>query len=454
METVTLNSKAQKRAHVLNQVNGGRITPQAAAEVLGVSERHMWRLLAAYRQEGVASLPHGNSGRAPIHTIATELKRRVLELAQGKYKGLNHTHLTEKLREEEELSISRSTIRRILLDAGIKSPRPRRSPKHRSRRPRRAQSGMLLQLDASAHHWLEGRGPKLTLVAAIDDATGEVPAARFREQEDAAGYLLVMQQVALTHGLPLAVYHDRHGIFRRLPRELPTVREQLAGGLAATQFGRMLHELEIESIAAYSPQAKGRVERLFGTLQDRLCSELRLANATTIEAANQALGTFLTDYNRRFAIGAAEAGSAYRLLPTEIKPERVFCFKYERTVGMDNTVRLGEHRIQILPGSRRRSYARARVEIHERLDGSLAVYHRGEQIATQEAPPEAPKLRARGGRLDPARPNPSKAVDPEPGPGTTVADNGDKQPKAPYKPGPDHPWKRAFKQPLTKSLHN
>ncbi len=196
------------------------------------------------------------------------------------------------------------------------------------------------------------------------------------------------------------------------------------------------------------------MERLFGTLQDRLCSELRLADATTIEAANQALEAFLPEYNRHFTVGAAEAGSAYRPLPAEIKPEQVFCFKYERTVGMDNTVRLGEHRIQILPGPRRRSYARARVEIHEHLDGSLAVYYQGEMIATQEVPPEAPKLRARSGRLDPARLNPSKAVNPEPGPDTTVGDDGDKRPKAPYKPGPDHPWKRAFKPPLTNSLNS
>ncbi len=289
METVTLDSKAQERAYVLNRVNGGQTAPEQAAEVLGISVRHVWRLLAAYREEGVASLPHGNSGRAPAHTTAAGLKERVLELAQGKYSGLNHSHLTQKLTQVEGLSLSRSTIRRILLEAGIKSPRKRRSPKHRSRRPRRAQRGMMLQLDARRHDWLGGRGPKLTLVAAIDDATGEVPAACFREQEDAAGYLLVMRQVVLTLGCPLSVYHDRHGIFRRLPNERPTVEEHLRGGLAPTQLGRMLQELGIGSIAAYSPQAKGRVERLFGTLQDPLCSELRLAGATTVEEANSVL---------------------------------------------------------------------------------------------------------------------------------------------------------------------
>lgn len=272
--------------------------------------------------------------------------------------------------------------------------------------------------------------------------------------EDAAGYFLVMQQVALTHGLPLAVYHDRHGIFRRLPDEQPSVEEQLAGRLAPTQFGRMLEELQIESIAAFSPQAKGRIERLFGTSQDRLVSELRLAGATTIEAANQVLEAFLSEYNRRFAVAAAEAGSAYRPLPAGIRPEEVYCFKYERTVGMDNTVRLDEHRLQLLPGASRRSYARARVEVHERLDGSLAVYHQGEQIATQPAPAEAPVLRARGGRLKTAGSNRSTASHPQPEPGTTTTDNSHQQSKAPHKPGPNHPWKRAFKQPLTESLNS
>ena len=444
METVTLNQKEQKRAFVLNQVNSGQQTAEAAAEVLGISVRQLRRILAAYRQEGVASLIHGNFGRAPAHMTELEVKDRVVELAEGRYKGLNHCHLTEKLVEVEGLKLSRSTVRRILLESGIKSPKKRRPPKHRSRRPRKTQSGMMLQLDASPHDWLEGRGPKLTLVAAIDDATGEVPAARFRVSEDAHGYLLVMQDVALTLGRPLAVYHDRHSIFRKLPNEKLSVQEQLAGKAAPTQFGRMLEELQIESIAAYSPQAKGRVERFFGAGQDRLVSELRLAGAATMEEANEVLKRFLPEYNRRFAVAATEVGSAYRPLPEGIKPEEVFCFKYERTVGMDNTVRLGEHRLQILPGPKRRSYAKARVQIHERLDGSLVVYHQGQQIATQAAPPEAPQLRARSGGLDTLQPNPSKAPSPDIESATAVIDSSDQLPKPPYKPGPKHPWRGRF----------
>lgn len=182
-----MTDKEQKRSKVLGEVLSGKMLQRHAAEVLGVSERQFRRILAAYRKEGVVSLPHGNRGRQPQHTTELGARELVVELAEGKYKGLNHSHLTEKLAEVEGIHISRSTVRRILLGEGIRSPRKRRSPKHRSLRPRRKRSGMMLQLDASPHDWLEGRGTKLTRVAAIDDATNGVPATVFRQAEDAAG---------------------------------------------------------------------------------------------------------------------------------------------------------------------------------------------------------------------------------------------------------------------------
>src|SRR5579872_5883376 len=230
-------------------------------------------------------------------------------------------------------------LKRILAKAGVDRPKTRRQPRHRRRRPRAPKAGMLLQIDGSHHAWLEERGPRLVLIAGIDDATGTVPAALFREREDAAGYLALLQQVCLTVGIPLAVYHDGHGIFGVV--NLKGSRAYREGRIRyePTQVERVLAELAIGSIAAQSPQAKGRIERLFGTCQDRLVTELRLAGAATIEEANTVLDTYLPRFNAQFAVPADDPVSAYRPWPEDLAPERIFCFKYQRQVGADNVVR-------------------------------------------------------------------------------------------------------------------
>jgi hypothetical protein len=252
---------------------------------------------------------------------------------------------------------------------------------------------MLLQTDGSPHDWLEGRGPKLCLIGAIDDATNEIPQAFFQDQEDSAGYLRLLQAIVLSHGLPLALYHDQHNIFESPKDQEPSLAEQLAGKKPLTQVGRALEELGIKSIAANSPQAKGRIERLWGTFQDRLTSELRLAGARTLEEANRVLREFLPEYNHRFSVPAQEPGSAYRPPPGGFKPEEYFCFKYPRTVGGDNVVRFGWQRLQVLPAPQRQSYAHCQVEVQQRLDGNLAVYYEGQALDIQPAPEEAPILR-------------------------------------------------------------
>ena len=212
-----------------------------------------------------------------MNALAESIKEQVLELARTKYAGFNHLHMSEMLRDEEKLAVGRSWVRRILLEAGIASPRKRRAAKHRSRRERYPKEGMLLQIDASPHHaWLEGRGPAMSLIAGIDDATGTVPFGLFRHREDSAGYFLLMRGIVTKKGCPVAIYRDRHSIFETSRREVPTLAEQLSGRREPTQFGRLLEELAITSIAARSPQAKGRIERLWETFQDRLTSEMRL----------------------------------------------------------------------------------------------------------------------------------------------------------------------------------
>jgi winged helix-turn helix protein len=459
-----MSIREQRRVQVLNRVLAGAWTRQQAAATLGRSERQLRRLLRAYQARGPAGIVHGNRGRRPAHALPAALRERVLELARTTYAGCNDVHLAELLAEREDLgagiAVSRATLQRWRRGAeagglsGVGSPRSRRRPTHRTRRERAAREGQLVQADGSPHRWLGPGGPEWTLIAGIDDATGTVPWALFRAQEDAAGYMLWLRRVVETRGVPVAVYVDRHGIFQRRKHEALTLEEELAGGPLPTQVGRVLGELGIRSIHALSPQAKGRVERLFGTLQDRLVAELRLAGVhatSSMDAANRALWAYLPRFNARFAVPPGETASAYRRL-TEVVPrgvslDQICCFKYERVVGMDNTVRFGDRRLQLGPGPRgaRRSFAKARVEVHERLDGSLAVFHDGHVLATTPAPAEAPVLRARRLPRPPRPPGSPSATAPTPAPaepsplGAAPAGPqrraGDPQP-------PTHPWKR------------
>ncbi|HLZ70219.1 MAG TPA: ISNCY family transposase [Dehalococcoidia bacterium] len=395
MKDLTLTAQDQARLQILNHVVAGECTAVEAAGLLGRSVRQVWRLLAAYRVEGAAALVHGNRGRAPAHTLSEPVRQRVRELAATTYAGLNYSHLTDLLAEREDLRLSRSTVRRLLVADQRPSPRTRRPPLHRLRRERMGQEGMLLQLDGSQHAWLQDRGPRFTLLAAIDDATGTVPAVCVREQEDAHGYFLLLQTILASKGIPLALYSDRHGIFQRSPREPETLDEQLDGVRQPTQFGRALRDLAIQPILAQSPEAKGRIERLWGTLQDRLVGELRLAGASTAAEATALLTAFLPRFNARFGVPPALPGSAYRPVAPGLCVEGILCFTYLATVARDNTVRFAGQTLQLLPSRTRRTYAHRRVEVQERLDGSIIVVADGETLASRAAPAEPAALRAR-----------------------------------------------------------
>ena len=428
-ELLTLNRKEQNRVIIMNQVESKQIAIIQAGLLLKVSERQAWRLLAAYRKEGAAGLAHGNRERKPMNALSEELSQKVIELAGSKYRGFNHTHLTEKLAECEQLHLSRSSVRSLLLKNGIRSPRKRQAPRHRSRRERYPREGMLLQTDGSMHDWLEGRGPKLCLIGAIDDATNKVPYALFQEQETTEGYMKMLQKIVLSQGIPLALYHDRHSIFEIDEEVKASLEEQLNGQEPQTQLGRLLEELGIESIAAHSPQAKGRIERLWGTFQDRLTSELRLAGAMTMEEANRVLAWFLPLYNQKFAVTSAEPEIAYRQIENGFKAEEHFCFKHRRTVGADNVVRFNHHRLQVLPSLDRLSYALCKVEVQERLDGSLAIYYQGNPLDIEPAPSEATLLRK-------SRLTPVEVVMPAKKPVYAGVS---------HKPAPDHPWRGKFR---------
>ena len=400
-------------------------------ELMGLSARQVRRVRAAYRREGAGALAHGNRGRRPYNAVDAGVAQRVVALTRERYIGVNQQHLTELLEEDEKIRLSRSTVRRVLLRAGIRSPQKRRAPKHRSRRERKPREGMLLQVDGSPHDWLEGRGPRLCLVGAIDDATSHVPYAVFRRQEDIQGYFAMLRRIVETKGVPLSLYHDKHTIFLSPKREVETVEEQLAGKRRLTQVGRALAELGITSIPADSPEAKGRIERLWRTFQDRLVSELRLADVRDIDAANRMLHRFLPRYNRRFVVPPAEPECAYRPVDPGLNLATVFCLKHMRTVGTDNVVRFKGRRLQVHPSHHRTSYARTRVEVHERMNGSLAIYHQSMRLTTTIAPLEAPALRALSNAQQEA---------------AVISELQTQSPTTHHhKPAPDHPWRTSFK---------
>ncbi len=309
-----------------------------------------------------------------------------MHLAGTIYQGANHTHLTELLSEREGIDIGSTTLRRILVNAGLNSPRRRRQPKHWVRRQRRPREGILIQLDGSHHRWLGEDGPQFALLFAVDDATGTVVNALFCDQEDSRSYFLLLQGLIQRRGIPLALYTDRHPVFKHRSEYQP------AG--TATQFGRAMDELGIQLIFALSPQAKGGEERTAGTFQDRLLTELRLAGAATIEEARAVLKQFLPRYNRRFRVPPQCSEPAFRPVGPELSLGQILCFKYRRRVARDNTVKLHRHTLQLLPDRKRRSYARAVVVVLEGLEGRLSLQHEGRIIASQEAPPSPGALRS------------------------------------------------------------
>jgi hypothetical protein len=367
----------------------GQETVGRGAKVLGISPRQMKRLRRKFQERGVQGLLHGNRSKVAWNKTTTEKIQQVIELTRGRYQGLNDTHLTEKLREKEKIALSRATVRTILRGAGIAAVRKRGVKRHYKRRERKAQEGALLLWDGSSHRWFGDHQDPCNLTAVIDDATGSLLHGVFTGEEDAQSYLLCLRHILLEKGIPLGLYMDRHGIFRRNDDHW-SLQEQLLGEQTPTQLGQALRELGIEPIFALSPQAKGRIERLFNTLQDRLVQELRLAGIDTPEQATSFLnGPFKADFNARFAKPARESQSAWRPLSKGLDVDRICSFGYQATIGNDNTVRLGGIILDIPPGPRHRGYAKTRVEVRHLLDGRWRVYLK-DQMLLETTPPVVP----------------------------------------------------------------
>jgi hypothetical protein len=388
--------------------------------------------------------------------LPAKLSASIAELMTTTYAGFNDVHLTEKLREVHGLEVCRESVRRIRLRLGQPAKRPRRAPRHRRRREREAASGTLIQVDGSPFAWLEARGPHLTLLGAIDDATSAILALGFRPHEDLHGYASLFRQLFVTHGLPLAIYGDRLNVFVRNDPHW-SLEEELQGAQHPTQFGRILHDLGIGYIPAGSPQAKGRIERLWRTLQDRLVVELRLRGLATLEAANAFLPAFLADFNRRFAHPATDPTPAWRRPPPALAT--VLSCRYQRTVARDNTVRLGTRWAQIPRGPRGRSYAGCRVEARECLDGRLLIYGQGD-VCLAIQPWTGPEFILRPRRA----PHPARRR--SPGAAQSASKKGGRDlpiprtgafsrptpaaPRAPRlaRPAPTHPWRQPYNHHL------
>jgi transposase len=427
-ERLTLNARDQQRIDVLARWREGALTIAEASALLGTSERTAWRLRRRFTTLGVGGIVHGNRGRASPRRLAETTRTRIVELARTLYRGVNDSHLAELLAEDEGIVIGRSSLQRLLRRAGLGTTRTRRSPRYRSRRERMPQAGLLVQIDGSPHDWLEDRGPRLTLVGAIDDATGAIVAATFAPIEDGRAYLTILAAMCRDHGVPAAIYRDRSGIFA------PT---HAAGPLgdAGTQVGRAFAELGINSIPAASAQAKGRVERLWGTCQDRLVSELRLAGADDEASANTVLVRFIPRFNARFGVPAALDQSAWRPPPPVRELARVCAFRWWRVVGNDNTVRVEGAVLQLPASHGGRGLTGRRVEVELRLDGRLLVVDRGRNLLVLQVSPDPNQLR---GVTLVARSGPAPASGGAERPG--------------YPPRADHPWRKRAIAPRERRL--
>jgi len=419
---VTLSEREERRLWILQRVESGLLSVAEAAVALGLSERQVKRIRAKTKQEGLAALAHGNRGRRPHHALDSTIATKVRELVQSTYQGANDCFLSELLAEHEGITISPSSVRRILRRAGIASPRKHRPPKPHPRRRRKPQFGMLVQIDGSQHDWLESRGPRLTLLAAIDDATSQLLAAVFRPTEDFVGYCALLEQLLTRHGRPLALYTDRHSLFFSVNHDDYTLDQELAGvPRPLSQFGRILTELQVEHIPARSPQAKGRVERLFGTLQGRLPILLRLAKATTLEEANAVLADFVPQFNRQFAVQPATDADLFRPLPSYLPLHHVLCYKEPRLLQNGHVISYKNQTWRVIP-PKPGAYIpeHTPVTLHRHLDGTLSVSHKGVFYT----------LELLGDRLPKTVPTPKR---------TRTAKDFQRTPK------PDHPWKNSHK---------
>jgi len=418
-ERITLTKEELKRYTVIMKHIQGLMTASEAAKELKLSTRQVFRLKKRILEEGESGIIHKNRGRKPAHALTDEVRESIQNLLTSEqYRNCNDHHLAELWAEHEGIFVSPSTIRRIRCASHLPPKRKRRPPKAHRPRPRKPQAGMLVQIDASFHPWLEDRSAPFALLAAIDDATGEIVAATFRPREDTEGYILLIKQMIEQKGIPMSIYSDQHTIFRSPKEATLSMEQELAGETPPlSQFGHVLQELGITHIKALTPQAKGRIERLFETLQDRWVVELRLRHIHTIEEANRVLPALIRKHNQLFAVKPADPESAYVLLNEGQDLECILCYREKRTVGSGETVSYGGKTYKIATKNAKPTIpVKTRVEVRETLNGERFIWYKGEKYPLEEV--EKPD------RQGP--PQKEKA---------SIA-------RSPHKPAANHPWRQ------------
>lgn len=372
-----MSKKEISRYHALKNLHTQHMSQKDTAELLGVSERHVRRLLKRYQTQGAEGLVSGHRGKRSNNSLSDALKNKAINLVRTKYWGFGPTLAREKLVENHKIKVSVETLRKWMIECDLHKRKRRSQPKLYQSRERRACLGELIQVDGSPHAWFEDRGDKCSLLAFIDDATSRIMHLQFVNSESTQTYFESFKKYLLLHGKAQAFYTDRHSVFR------VNAKEHKGNGL--TQLSRALKELDIELICANSPQAKGRVERLFKTLQDRLVKEMKLKRISTIEEGNKYLPNYIKTHNAQFSISAKDPKDAHRLLDPKEDLEKVFCYKATRKLTKNLELSFRGRVLQIQE-EENCSYQlrKATVELLESLNGELTIYYQSRKLKYKE----------------------------------------------------------------------
>lgn len=377
MKSIHLSQRHVVAHDVIHRLIRRVISEREASELLGKSIRQVRRLKRKVLLSGINGLVHGNTGKPPWNTSDSRSVKKIVALYQTKYTGFNCLHFRDMLEDHEGITIPRESLRRIFLAHAL--PRKKRhAPRRFERRARKPQTGMLIQQDTSIHDWFSV-GALCSLVASIDDATNEVVYARFFPSDGTIPNMTAMKGIVETKGIPVAFYVDRASHFKTTRHE--SIHVQLKGTYDETQITRALKEVGATLILALSPQAKGRVERLFETLQDRLIKELALGHVTTIEAGNTFLRVWIPTFNKRFMVPSVSGQSAYRTLPNHLPLALIFSVQEDRVVRSDNTISVGGNGYLLAPSRERVSFAKAVVTVHQCINGDLRIFYKGQELA-------------------------------------------------------------------------